>query len=144
MSNFQKYNKVVSAISLNSLFLCCFKFVAAGIRAQRLGGGASQVGYVIAATMTEQPTCTNSDYLVAIIAISIIVISIDFQRSYSIVFPPLAVALKKNICSGDTLINLALCCLGYFPGMSTLPKLKRRLILLDRATTCLVYHYHLA
>lgn len=35
----------------------------------------------------------------------------------SIFLPPLPVALKAGFCSADFFINIALCCLGYFPGL---------------------------
>ncbi|KAI9770534.1 MAG: hypothetical protein M1840_003124 [Geoglossum simile] len=35
----------------------------------------------------------------------------------AILFPPLAVWVKRGICSADSLINIALSCLGYIPGL---------------------------
>lgn len=35
----------------------------------------------------------------------------------SILFPPLGVWVKRGVCSADSLINIALCCLGYLPGL---------------------------
>ncbi|USW57223.1 Putative proteolipid membrane potential modulator [Septoria linicola] len=35
----------------------------------------------------------------------------------AILFPPLAVWVKRGICSADSLINIALCCLAYLPGL---------------------------
>ena len=35
----------------------------------------------------------------------------------SILFPPLAVWIKRGLCSCDGLINILLCCLGYIPGL---------------------------
>lgn len=35
----------------------------------------------------------------------------------SFLFPPLPVWFRRGICSADAFINLALCCLGYFPGL---------------------------
>lgn len=35
----------------------------------------------------------------------------------SILFPPLPVWIRRGICSGDSLINILLCILGYFPGL---------------------------
>ncbi|ODV59201.1 YqaE/Pmp3 family membrane protein ASCRUDRAFT_77284 [Ascoidea rubescens DSM 1968] len=32
-------------------------------------------------------------------------------------FPPLPVMIRRGICSVDTLINIALCCLGIIPGI---------------------------
>ncbi|KAI9667650.1 MAG: hypothetical protein M1821_000467 [Bathelium mastoideum] len=40
-----------------------------------------------------------------------------FLAILAILFPPLAVWIKSGICSADSLINIALCCLGYFPGL---------------------------
>ncbi|KAL7270202.1 hypothetical protein RUND412_007097 [Rhizina undulata] len=40
-----------------------------------------------------------------------------FLGILAILFPPIAVWVKRGICSADSLINLALCCLGYFPGL---------------------------
>lgn len=44
----------------------------------------------------------NSDTLLVIIAI---------------IFPPLPVWIKRGLCSADSLINIALCCLGFLPGL---------------------------
>jgi len=35
----------------------------------------------------------------------------------SIFFPPIGVWVKRGICSADSLINIALCCLGFLPGL---------------------------
>ncbi|KAF2428276.1 hypothetical protein EJ08DRAFT_325491 [Tothia fuscella] len=35
----------------------------------------------------------------------------------SIFFPPIGVWVKRGICSADGLINIALCCLGFLPGL---------------------------
>ncbi|ODV66445.1 UPF0057-domain-containing protein [Hyphopichia burtonii NRRL Y-1933] len=35
----------------------------------------------------------------------------------SVLFPPLPVWIRRGICSCDSLINLLLCFLGYFPGL---------------------------
>jgi len=35
----------------------------------------------------------------------------------AILFPPIAVWVKKGICSCDSLINILLCCLGFLPGL---------------------------
>ncbi|KAI9728234.1 MAG: hypothetical protein M1828_004695 [Chrysothrix sp. TS-e1954] len=35
----------------------------------------------------------------------------------AIVFPPLPVWVKRGLCSADSLINIALCILGFFPGL---------------------------
>ncbi|KAK9457115.1 hypothetical protein V1511DRAFT_492728 [Dipodascopsis uninucleata] len=35
----------------------------------------------------------------------------------AIVFPPLPVWVKRGICSADSLINIALCMLGFIPGL---------------------------
>ncbi|KAI9848036.1 MAG: hypothetical protein M1837_001138 [Sclerophora amabilis] len=40
-----------------------------------------------------------------------------FLGLIAILFPPLAVWVKRSICSADSLINIALCCLGFFPGL---------------------------
>ncbi|TGZ83299.1 hypothetical protein EX30DRAFT_394521 [Ascodesmis nigricans] len=32
-------------------------------------------------------------------------------------FPPLPVWVKRGICSADSFINIALCCLGFLPGL---------------------------
>ncbi|KAI9723995.1 MAG: hypothetical protein M1812_000713 [Candelaria pacifica] len=40
-----------------------------------------------------------------------------FLGLIAILFPPIAVWIKRGICSADSLINLALCCLGFFPGL---------------------------
>jgi len=44
--------------------------------------------------------------------------SADFFLAFlAVLFPPLAVWVKRGICSVDSIINLALCCLGYLPGL---------------------------
>ncbi len=35
----------------------------------------------------------------------------------AILFPPIAVWIKCGICTADSLINIALCCLGFVPGL---------------------------
>lgn len=35
----------------------------------------------------------------------------------SVLFPPLPVWIRRGICSGDSLISILLCFLGYFPGL---------------------------
>ncbi|KAL1591412.1 hypothetical protein SLS60_012025 [Paraconiothyrium brasiliense] len=40
-----------------------------------------------------------------------------FLMLLSFLFPPIGVWVKKGVCSADSLINLALCCLGFLPGM---------------------------
>lgn len=35
----------------------------------------------------------------------------------AIIFPPLPVWVKRGLCSADSLINIALCCLGFLPGL---------------------------
>ncbi|KAI9836626.1 MAG: hypothetical protein M1819_001260 [Sarea resinae] len=35
----------------------------------------------------------------------------------AVLFPPLPVWIKLGICSGASLLNLLLCCLGYLPGL---------------------------
>ncbi|KAF2838803.1 UPF0057-domain-containing protein [Patellaria atrata CBS 101060] len=40
-----------------------------------------------------------------------------FLICLAVLFPPVGVWVKRGICSADSLINLALCCLGYFPGL---------------------------
>ncbi|KAI4205371.1 MAG: hypothetical protein LQ350_000412 [Teloschistes chrysophthalmus] len=46
--------------------------------------------------------CCSTDILLALLAI---------------IFPPLAVWIKSGICSADSLINILLSCLGFFPGL---------------------------
>ncbi|KAF8417038.1 hypothetical protein EV426DRAFT_389403 [Tirmania nivea] len=41
----------------------------------------------------------------------------SFLALLAVLFPPLAVWVKRGICSADSLINFALCCLGYLPGL---------------------------
>lgn len=42
----------------------------------------------------------------------------DFFLAFlAIFFPPLSVWIKRGICSADSLINIALCCLGFLPGL---------------------------
>ncbi|KZF23187.1 hypothetical protein L228DRAFT_105949 [Xylona heveae TC161] len=40
-----------------------------------------------------------------------------FLGLIAVLFPPIAVWIKAGICSADSVINLALCCLGYIPGL---------------------------
>ncbi|WEW57732.1 hypothetical protein PRK78_003199 [Emydomyces testavorans] len=40
-----------------------------------------------------------------------------FLGMLAILFPPVAVWIKVGICSADSIINIALCCLGYVPGL---------------------------
>ncbi|KAK5121528.1 hypothetical protein LTR85_005361 [Meristemomyces frigidus] len=40
-----------------------------------------------------------------------------FLGLIAIIFPPLAVWVKRGLCSADSLINLCLCCLGFLPGL---------------------------
>ncbi|KXL46146.1 hypothetical protein M433DRAFT_4069 [Acidomyces richmondensis BFW] len=40
-----------------------------------------------------------------------------FLGLIAILFPPLAVWVKRGICSADSIINIALCCLGFLPGL---------------------------
>ncbi|KAK5107630.1 hypothetical protein LTR62_000965 [Meristemomyces frigidus] len=40
-----------------------------------------------------------------------------FLALIAILFPPLAVWVKRGLCSVDSLINIALCCLGFLPGL---------------------------
>jgi len=40
-----------------------------------------------------------------------------FLCALSILFPPIGVWIKRGICSADSLINIALSCLGYLPGL---------------------------
>ncbi|TKA64637.1 hypothetical protein B0A49_06910 [Cryomyces minteri] len=40
-----------------------------------------------------------------------------FLGIIAVLFPPIAVWVKRGICSADSLINLALCCLGFLPGL---------------------------
>ncbi|KAK0721702.1 hypothetical protein B0T26DRAFT_700077 [Lasiosphaeria miniovina] len=40
-----------------------------------------------------------------------------FLGLLAILFPPLAVWVKRGICSGDSVINVLLCFLGYVPGL---------------------------
>ncbi|GMM53084.1 Sna2 protein [Starmerella bacillaris] len=35
----------------------------------------------------------------------------------SIFLAPLAVAIRRGVCTADFIINIALCCLGYIPGV---------------------------
>jgi len=41
----------------------------------------------------------------------------SFLAFLAILFPPVAVWVKRGICSADSIINIALCCLGYLPGL---------------------------
>lgn len=40
-----------------------------------------------------------------------------FLALLALLFPPIAVWIKRGICSADSVINLALCCLGFVPGL---------------------------
>ncbi|KAG5355730.1 Plasma membrane proteolipid 3 [Yarrowia sp. B02] len=35
----------------------------------------------------------------------------------AVFFPPIPVAIRRGLCSADFFINVALCCLGYLPGL---------------------------
>ncbi|KAF2744291.1 hypothetical protein M011DRAFT_461080 [Sporormia fimetaria CBS 119925] len=40
-----------------------------------------------------------------------------FLMLLSVLFPPIGVWVKRGICSADSLINIALCVLGFLPGL---------------------------
>ncbi|MCJ1288033.1 hypothetical protein MMC26_007386 [Xylographa opegraphella] len=40
-----------------------------------------------------------------------------FLALIAVLFPPIAVWIKRSICSLDSLLNLLLCILGYIPGL---------------------------
>ncbi|KAF2645640.1 hypothetical protein P280DRAFT_388984 [Massarina eburnea CBS 473.64] len=40
-----------------------------------------------------------------------------FLMLLSVLFPPIGVWVKRGICSADSLINIALSCLGFLPGL---------------------------
>ncbi|RAH65367.1 putative stress response RCI peptide [Aspergillus aculeatinus CBS 121060] len=40
-----------------------------------------------------------------------------FLAILAIFFPPIAVWIKVGLCTADSVINLALCCLAYIPGL---------------------------
>ncbi|KAF3932316.1 hypothetical protein ABW19_dt0207866 [Dactylella cylindrospora] len=40
-----------------------------------------------------------------------------FLAILAVLFPPIAVWVKRGVCSGDSIINIALMCLGYLPGL---------------------------
>ncbi|KAL2006307.1 hypothetical protein VTN00DRAFT_9961 [Thermoascus crustaceus] len=40
-----------------------------------------------------------------------------FLAILAVFFPPISVWIKVGICTADSIINLALCCLGYVPGL---------------------------
>ncbi|RMZ85565.1 hypothetical protein DV737_g591, partial [Chaetothyriales sp. CBS 132003] len=40
-----------------------------------------------------------------------------FLGLIAVLFPPIAVWIKRGLCSCDSVINIALCMLGYFPGL---------------------------
>lgn len=40
-----------------------------------------------------------------------------FLAILAVFFPPISVWIKVGICTADSLINIALCCLGYVPGL---------------------------
>ncbi|CAI7669018.1 unnamed protein product [Penicillium pancosmium] len=40
-----------------------------------------------------------------------------FLAVLAILFPPIAVWIKAGICTADSIINIALCLLGYVPGL---------------------------
>ncbi|GAB7361618.1 hypothetical protein MBLNU230_g1670t1 [Neophaeotheca triangularis] len=40
-----------------------------------------------------------------------------FLGILAVLFPPLAVWVKRGICSADSFINIALCVLGFLPGL---------------------------
>ncbi|KAJ5091955.1 hypothetical protein NUU61_006825 [Penicillium alfredii] len=40
-----------------------------------------------------------------------------FLAVLAVFFPPIAVWIKSGVCTADSVINLALCLLGYIPGL---------------------------
>ncbi|CAI7618957.1 unnamed protein product [Penicillium bialowiezense] len=40
-----------------------------------------------------------------------------FLAVLAVFFPPIAVWVKVGLCTADSVINLALCCLGFVPGL---------------------------
>jgi uncharacterized membrane protein YqaE (UPF0057 family) len=40
-----------------------------------------------------------------------------FLGLLAVIFPPIAVWVKRGLCSADSLINILLCCLGFVPGL---------------------------
>ncbi|KAF3929626.1 hypothetical protein ABW20_dc0101271 [Dactylellina cionopaga] len=40
-----------------------------------------------------------------------------FLAVLAVLFPPVAVWVKRGVCSADSIINVALLCLGYLPGL---------------------------
>ncbi|KAF2152451.1 putative stress response RCI peptide [Myriangium duriaei CBS 260.36] len=40
-----------------------------------------------------------------------------FLGLLAVIFPPLPVWVKRGLCSADSLINIALCVLGFLPGL---------------------------
>lgn len=40
-----------------------------------------------------------------------------FLAILAIFFPPVSVWIKLGVCTADSIINIALCCLGYIPGL---------------------------
>ncbi|KAL4966867.1 putative stress response RCI peptide [Aspergillus stella-maris] len=40
-----------------------------------------------------------------------------FLAILAVFFPPVSVWIKLGICTADSIINIALCCLGYIPGL---------------------------
>ncbi|KAL2825568.1 hypothetical protein BDW59DRAFT_145984, partial [Aspergillus cavernicola] len=40
-----------------------------------------------------------------------------FLAVLAVFFPPVAVWIKLGVCTADSIINIALCCLGYVPGL---------------------------
>ncbi|RVD84439.1 uncharacterized protein DFL_006188 [Arthrobotrys flagrans] len=40
-----------------------------------------------------------------------------FLAVLAVLFPPIAVWVKRGVCSADSIINIALLCLGYLPGL---------------------------
>lgn len=40
-----------------------------------------------------------------------------FLGLLAIIFPPIAVWVKRGLCSADSFINILLCCLGFIPGL---------------------------
>ncbi|EED22950.1 stress response RCI peptide, putative [Talaromyces stipitatus ATCC 10500] len=40
-----------------------------------------------------------------------------FLAVLAVFFPPIAVWIKVGLCTADSIINIALCCLGYIPGL---------------------------
>ncbi|OBA20458.1 UPF0057-domain-containing protein [Metschnikowia bicuspidata var. bicuspidata NRRL YB-4993] len=60
----------------------------------------------------------------------------------SVLFPPLPVWIRRGLCSMDSLVNVLLCVLGYFPGLVHSWYIIAKYPPYSRRSGPKVYHFH--